>query len=65
MFLQKANFSEYLGEIERDPVTGRILSAKATYIRWFGKTNATAISIEKEKAQNLGTDQQPVFMRFL
>lgn len=64
LFLQERNFTEYLGDIERDPETGLIVSAKATFIRWFGKTNVTAIEIEAAekggKQKKMGMDQQPV-----
>ena len=42
LFKYQRNFSDYLGGIERDG-NGRILSAKATYMRWFGRSNVTEI----------------------
>ena len=42
VFRRVTDFSKYLGGIERDS-QGRIVSAKATFIRFFGKINASAL----------------------
>ena len=57
-FLQERDFSQYLGGIEYD-VQGRIVGAKATFIRWFGESNTTAAQLQGLGRGN-GMDQQPV-----
>ena len=41
LFLVETNFTQYLSGVERDEA-GRIVSAKATVMRWFGNMNMTA-----------------------
>ena len=60
MFLHERDFSEYLGGVERD-ANGKIIKAKATFIRWFGKSNTTEVKrMERDKTEDLGMSQQPV-----
>ena len=51
VFKRPTDFSSYLGGIERDS-SGRIVSAKATYIRFFGRINASAISEDERRTAN-------------
>ncbi len=61
IFLRESDFTSYLGGIERDAATGKIVGAKATSMRWFGKANVTAIKVMMSKrGEDLGMHQQPV-----
>ncbi len=42
LFLRPRDFSEYLGGVERD-AEGRVVAARATYMRWFGQAQAKEI----------------------
>jgi hypothetical protein len=44
IFLLPANFTSYLAGVRRD-AGGRIVSAEATYIQWFGRMNMTAAKL--------------------
>ena len=61
--MHKRNFSEYLGGIEMDK-NGKIVSAKATFMRWFGRSNITEYRQQNIKLgdnnERIGTDSQPV-----
>lgn len=62
LFLQERNFTTFLGDVRRDE-SGRIVGAKATYMRWFGRANTTEILMAKKAAkgkEDLGIEQQPV-----
>lgn len=42
VFLTQRDFvKELLSEVETDPATGRVVGAKATVVRWFGRMNGT------------------------
>jgi len=44
IFLLPANFTSYLSGVRRDE-SGRIVSASATYIHWFGQMNMTVAKL--------------------
>jgi len=59
-FLHERDFKQYLGGIETDE-SGRIVKAKATFIRWFGRANTEeAKRLSREEDEGLGMEQQPV-----
>ena len=58
-FLVERDFSDYLHEIERNS-TGHIISAKSTFMHWFGRSNSTAVKILQSKEQGMGMDSEPV-----
>ena len=57
VFLRDADFSAYLAAIRRDPVSGAIIGAGATEMRFFGAVNTSAISKDED---NIGFRGQPV-----
>jgi len=57
IFLQDKNFTDYLGEKTYDE-NGRIIGAKATIIRWFGRLNASESLLHPVKDRDEPIDQK-------
>ena len=60
--MQPRNYSEYLGGVEYAS-DGSIKSAKATFMRWFGRANSTELELQSlagKQNEGIGMDQQPV-----
>ena len=53
VFLTPLNIDNYLGEVTRK--NGQIVSAKATYIQWFGKINSS--DIIEDDVSSMGTGE--------
>ena len=64
VFRQARNFTKYLGGIERDE-DGKIVKAKATFIRFFGKVNNTGGASEGARETTAtGPPVKLIFMCF-
>ena len=61
LFLVETNFTKYLSGVERDE-SGRIVSATATTMRWFGDMNMTAA--KEGGAPNRGEPLDPRMLQF-
>jgi len=59
IFLQDKNFADYLGEKTYDE-EGRIIGAKATIIRWFGRLNASESLLHPVVDRDEPIDQRKV-----
>jgi hypothetical protein len=59
IFLLPSNFTSYLSGIRRDE-SGRIVSAEATYIQWFGRMNMTAAKLNPVEGR-----VEPIDLRML
>ena len=57
------DFTQYLGGVERDE-SGRIVSAKATFIRFFGKVNVSAITKEELASSSKGSPVDQYSLRW-
>ena len=61
LFMMETNFTKYLSGVERDE-SGRIVSATATTMRWFGDMNMTAA--KEGGAPNRGEPLDPRMLDF-
>jgi hypothetical protein len=57
VFMVPRNYTGMLSGIERDD-SGRIISAKATVMFWFGKMNTTAAQLSPDKKRSEPVDQR-------
>ena len=53
VFLTPLDVKNYLGDVQME--NDKIVSAKATYMQWFGKINSSEIS--EDDVSNMGTGE--------
>ncbi|QQP53856.1 Uncharacterized protein FKW44_006485, partial [Caligus rogercresseyi] len=58
IFLIKKNFTDMLGGISRDPVSGRIIGAKALRMLWFLKMNVAEARMDPVEGQGVIVDKK-------